>query len=138
MPHARARPTPSPGRRDSDGTAASETAQPLRRDAARNRQRILEAAADLFRQRGLSASLNDIAHHAGVGVGTVYRHFPNRDRLIDGLFEQRFEELVAYMEEALADPDPWHGLTSFTRAAADLQAGDRGIKDLLTGGHVGF
>src|ERR1700749_2613746 len=130
-------PTPPPPSGEPDASAGGSP-KPLRRDAARNRQRILEAANDLFRQRGLSASLNDIAHHAGVGVGTVYRHFPDRDRLIDGLFEQRFEELVAYMEEALADPDPWHGLTSFTRAAADLQAGDRCIKDLLTGGHAGF
>ena len=128
----------TPDRPEPDSAVAGGRTKPLRRDAARNRQRILEAAADLFRQRGRSASLNDIAHHAGVGVGTVYRHFPDRDRLIDGLFEQRFEELVAHMAEALADPDPWHGLTSFTRAAADLQADDRGIKDLLTGGHVGL
>jgi len=61
--------------------------KPLRRDAARNRQRILDAARELFAQRGLSATLNDIAHHAGVGVGTVYRRFPDKSQLIDGLFE---------------------------------------------------
>jgi AcrR family transcriptional regulator len=110
----------------------------LRRDAARNRQRILQAADDLFRQRGLSASLNDIAHHAGVGVGTVYRHFPDKDQLVESLFEERFEELATRMEQALADPDPWHGLTSFIRFTSDLQASDRAIKDLLTGGHHGF
>jgi AcrR family transcriptional regulator len=110
----------------------------LRRDAARNRQRILQAADDLFRRRGLSASLNDIAHHAGVGVGTVYRHFPDKDQLVEGLFERRFEELATRMEQALADPDPWHGLTSFIRFTSDLQASDRAIKDLLTGGHYGL
>ncbi|HEX5193121.1 MAG TPA: helix-turn-helix domain-containing protein [Solirubrobacteraceae bacterium] len=118
--------------------ASSESPRPLRRDAARNRQRILEAADELFRRRGLSASLNDIAHYAGVGVGTVYRHFPDKDQLVEGLFEQRFEELVRRMEEAVADPDAWHGLTSFIRFSTELQASDHAIKDLLTGGHVGL
>jgi AcrR family transcriptional regulator len=118
--------------------ASRESPRPLRRDAARNRQRILEAADELFRRRGLSASLNDIAHYAGVGVGTVYRHFPDKDQLVEGLFEQRFEELVRRMEEAVADPDAWHGLTSFIRFSTELQASDHAIKDLLTGGHVGL
>jgi AcrR family transcriptional regulator len=112
--------------------------KPLRKDAARNRERILAAARDLFQQRGLSASLNDIAHHAGVGVGTIYRHFPDKDQLVEGLFEQRIEALVTRMEQALADPDPWRALTSFIRDATEMQACDRGIKDLMTGGHVGL
>jgi AcrR family transcriptional regulator len=112
--------------------------KPLRKDAARNRERILEAARDLFQQRGLSASLNDIAHHAGVGVATVYRHFPDKDQLVEGLFEQRMQALVTRMEQALADPDPWHALTSFLRDATEMRACDRGITDLLTGGHVGL
>jgi len=128
---------------DSDGAADDDRAattpcKPLRKDAARNRELILEAARDLFQQRGLSASLNDIAHHAGVGVATVYRHFPDKDQLVEGLFEQRIEDLVTRMEQALADPDPWHGLTSFIRYSCDMQACDHGIKDLLTGGHVGL
>src|ERR1700742_905052 len=102
--------------------------KPLRKDAARNRARILEAARDLFQQRGLSASLNEIAHHAGVGVGAVYRHFPNKDELVEGLFEQRVAEIVARMEPALEDPDPWHGLTEFVRHSTDMQAADRGLK----------
>jgi AcrR family transcriptional regulator len=118
--------------------ATPAPAKPLRKDAARNRAHILEAARDLFAQRGLSASLNDIARHAGVGVGTVYRHFPDKDQLVEGLFEQRIEELVTRMEQALADPDPWHALTSFIRESTEMQADDRGIKDLLTGGHVGL
>jgi AcrR family transcriptional regulator len=117
---------------------APAATKPLRKDAARNRERILEAARDLFSQRGLSASLNDIAHHAGVGVGTVYRHFPDKDQLVEGLFEQRIEALVTRMEQALADPDPWRALTSFIRDATEMQACDRGTKDLMTGGHVGL
>ncbi len=111
----------------------STTAEkPLRRDAERNRRRILDAARELFAERGLGVTLNDIAHHAGVGVGTVYRRFPDKAQLIDELFEQRVEDLVALANEAATDPDPWNGLVSFLRSTAELQAGDRGLKDILT------
>jgi AcrR family transcriptional regulator len=113
-------------------SAASEV-RPLRADAERNRQRILEAARELFSTRGLGVTLNDIAHHAGVGVGTVYRRFPDKAELIDDLFEQRLEDLVALMEQALADPDPWHGLVGFLRGALSLQADDRGLRELAFG-----
>jgi AcrR family transcriptional regulator len=143
MPRTGTRANPAAGHDDGPGghSAAAppaESGRPLRKDAARNRERILEAARDLFQRRGLGASLNDIAHHAGVGVATVYRHFPNKDQLVEVLFEQRIEELVTRMQQALADPDPWRALTSFIRDATDMQARDRGIKDLLTGGHVGL
>jgi AcrR family transcriptional regulator len=104
----------------------------LRADAERNRQRILDAAAELFAQRGLAVTLNDIAHHAGVGVGTVYRRFPDKKQLIDGLFEQALEDMEALMKTAVADPDPWHGLSGFLEQALELQAGDRGLKDLIS------
>jgi len=111
---------------------ATTSDKPLRRDAELNRQRILKAARELFAERGLAVTLNDIAHHAGVGVGTVYRRFPDKARLIDELFEQRVEELVALMDAAQADPDPWHGLVGFLEEMAELQAADRAIKDILT------
>jgi AcrR family transcriptional regulator len=107
--------------------------KPLRVDAERNRQRILDAARELFAERGLGVTLNDIAHHAGVGVGTVYRRFPDKKQLIDDLFEQRIQDLVRFMEAAVADPDPWHGITVFLERALELQASDRGVKELLTG-----
>lgn len=107
--------------------------KPLRRDAERNRQRILTAARELFAQRGLGATLNDVAHHAGVGVGTVYRRFPDKSRLIDELFEERLAELVALMEQAAADPDPWHGVLHYMERALELQAQDCALKDLVTG-----
>lgn len=106
--------------------------KPLRRDAARNRQRILDAAGELFAQRGLGVTLNDIAHHAGVGVGTVYRRFPDKAQLIDSLFEQRIETMVGLANDAVADPDPWHGLGGFLRRALELLAADRGLMELLT------
>jgi len=107
--------------------------KPLRKDAERNRQRILDAARELFAERGLGVTLNDIAHHAGVGVGTVYRRFPDKAQLVDDLFEQRVEELVALADDALADADPWHGLTEFLERALDLQAGDRALHELIVG-----
>jgi len=107
--------------------------RPLRRDAERNRQRILEAARELFADRGLSVTLNDIAHHAGVGVGTVYRRFPDKAQLIDGLFEQRLEEFVELMNAALDDPDPWQGFAGFLERTLELQATDRGLRELVLG-----
>src|SRR4030081_3887646 len=96
--------------------------RPLRKDAERNRQRILEAARELFTQQGLGVTLNDIAHHAGCGVGTVYRRFPDKEQLIDALFEERVGELVARAEEALSDRDPWLGLIGFLEYGLQQQA----------------
>ena len=108
------------------------TAQrPLRKDAERNRQRILDAAAELFTERGLAVTLNDIAHHADVGVGTVYRRFPDKEQLIDALFENRLVEFVGLAEASLEDPDPWHGFMTFLERACELQARDKGLKQLL-------
>jgi AcrR family transcriptional regulator len=87
----------------------------------------------LFAERGLGVTLNDIAHHAGVGVGTVYRRFPDKKQLIDGLFEQRLEDLVVLMNAAVGDPDPWRGLTGFLERALELQAADRGLRELISG-----
>src|SRR5690349_641018 len=106
--------------------------RPLRKDAERNRQRILDAARELFAEEGLGVTLNDIAHHAGVGVGTVYRRFPEKTQLIEELFEQRLEDLVALASRALDEPDAWQGLKTFLQRALELQANDRGVKDLIT------
>src|ERR1700716_3313129 len=105
--------------------------RPLRKDAERNRQRILDAARELFTQRGLGVTLNDIAHFAGCGVGTVYRRFPDKEQLIDALFEERVGELLARAEAALTNPDPWDGLVGFLEYGLELQARDRGLKELL-------
>jgi AcrR family transcriptional regulator len=107
--------------------------RPLRKDAERNRRRILDAAAELFAERGLGVTLNDIAHHADVGVGTVYRRFPDKELLIDALFEERVAEIEALAQQALADPDPWAGLAGFLERGLELQARDKGLKQLLMG-----
>ena len=94
----------------------------LRRDAERNRRRILAAAAEAFAEGGLAVTMDEIARRAGVGVGTVYRRFPDKELLIEALFEQRIDELVVLAEAAREDPDPWHGLVHFLETALALQA----------------
>lgn len=105
--------------------------RPLRRDAERNRQRILRAAAEVFTARGLQASLDDVARHAGVGVGTVYRRFPDKESLAEALFEERVEAMVALAEKALAEPDSWAGLVSFLEGACTQMATDRGLQEII-------
>jgi len=109
------------------------TARPLRADAERNRARILAAAGEVFAERGLDASLDEIAAHAGVGVGTVYRRFPEKEALIDALFEDKIDRAVALADDALEIEDPWVALTTFMRGMCRMQAEDRGFKDALLG-----
>jgi AcrR family transcriptional regulator len=111
--------------------------RPLRRDAQRNRERILTAAAELFATKGLGTSLDEIATAAGIGIGTVYRRFPDKNELIEALFEVGVERVVAIAEESAADPDPWHGLVSFLDRSTELEAADRGLSELLRLGLAG-
>jgi AcrR family transcriptional regulator len=105
--------------------------RPLRADAERNRQRILRAAAEVFTTRGLQASLDDVARQAGVGVGTVYRRFPDKDALAEALFEERIDAMVRLAEESLANPDSWDAMVTFLREAGTLLAADRGLREIL-------
>ena len=112
-------------------TVADTPGRPLRADAERNRRRILAAAAEVFADRGLDVSLDDIAAAAGVGVGTVYRRFPNKDSLIDALFEEKMGRVIALAREALEIEDPWEGLVAFMTGVCRWQAEDRGFKEAL-------
>jgi AcrR family transcriptional regulator len=105
--------------------------RPLRRDAERNRERILKAAAEVFNERGLEVSLDEIARYAGVGVGTVYRRFRTKEELVEALFVDRIDSIAAIAEQALAAPDPWSGLVSFMEQMAELMAGDLGLRQML-------
>lgn len=106
-------------------------ARPLRADAERNRQRILQVAARLFAERGLEAGFDEIAREAGVGVGTVYRRFPDREQLLQALFEDRLEALLALAEQADRAEEPAAGLRGFVRAMVEQHVADRGLKELL-------
>ena len=117
-------------------TATPSPDRPLRRDAERNRQRILEAARDAFADEGLSVTLDEIARRAGVGVGTVYRRFPDKEQLIDALFEEQMTKFAALANECLEDANPWDGLLRFLNQACHTHASDRGFKEVaLSGAH---
>ncbi|MGW6306255.1 TetR/AcrR family transcriptional regulator [Streptomyces niveus] len=108
-----------------------EGGRPLRRDAALNRERILHAAREIFGQQGLGVTLDDVARHAGVGVGTLYRRFPTKESLIRALFQEDLRIRQESAENALAHPDPWQGLVDFlTEMTADL-AENRGLHEVL-------
>jgi AcrR family transcriptional regulator len=113
---------------------AGEGARPLRRDAQRNRERILTAAAELFASEGLTATMDDIAAAAGIGVGTVYRRFPDKRQLVDALFETRVDRMAALARQATEDPDPWNGLVDFMERSLAIEAADRGLAELLRSG----
>jgi AcrR family transcriptional regulator len=106
--------------------------RPLRRDAERNRRRILAAAAEVFSERGLDATLDEIARAAGVGVGTVYRRFPDKDSLVQELFKDRIDSLVTVAEQACAAADPWQGLVSYLEFAVSAMAADLGLRQMMT------
>jgi AcrR family transcriptional regulator len=114
------------------------TDRPLRRDAERNRQRILEAARDAFAEDGLAVTLDEIARRAGVGVGTVYRRFSDKEQLIDALFEKRIGEVVALGEASLRREDAWQGLVEFLEGATAMHADDRGLKEVALSGTHGM
>jgi AcrR family transcriptional regulator len=101
----------------------AENERPLRADAARNVARIVRAARDVFAETGPDAALDEIARSAGVGVRTVYRHFPQKEQLVRAALEQSMaEDLEPTIERALADEDPLRGLTSFLEAALVMAA----------------
>jgi AcrR family transcriptional regulator len=117
--------------------SAVPSERPLRRDAERNRQRILDAARVVFAERGLGGSHDDIAREAGVGVGTVYRRFPDKEQLIDALFEARIEEIADAARAAADQADPWAALVGFLMRSQELQSEDRGLKEIVLGGARG-
>ncbi len=113
----------------------SRASRPLRKDAARNRELLIESARVVFARRGLEASLDDIAHQAGLGVGTAYRHFANKYELATALMQQTIDLMVDSAEQALTADDPWDGLVSFLEAALTAQTVDRGLREVLMGVH---
>jgi AcrR family transcriptional regulator len=109
----------------------STPTRPLRADAERNRRRILAAAREVFARKGLEAGLDEIARHAGVGAGTVYRRFPDKNALVTALFEERLREFITAAETATAQPDAWSGLVGMLETTVAMQIEDRGLKDVL-------
>src|SRR5690349_10463088 len=101
----------------------------MRRDAQRNRERILAAANELFSEHGIGTSLDDVARAADVGVGTVYRHYPNKDALLDDLFAAKLETLAVAAEEALTETDAWTAFADFVERLAQAFADNRSLEE---------
>jgi AcrR family transcriptional regulator len=112
-------------------TAAGTKEKTWRRDAQRNRDRIVASARVLFAREGIDASVEDITRHAGVGMGTLYRHFSTKEELVDAVLEDALSDYVALAEQALAEEDAWTGFTFFLERAVGLHAANRGLKDVV-------
>ncbi|POM27699.1 HTH-type transcriptional repressor Bm3R1 [Actinomadura rubteroloni] len=108
-------------------------ARPLRRDAARNLERVVAAARELFAEQGLDASVESIAARAGVGMGTVYRRFPTKEALIEFLVAQVVRDSLGLARRALDERDGT-GLASLLRGMGELQAAHRGCLRRLWAG----
>ncbi|MER6240761.1 TetR/AcrR family transcriptional regulator [Streptomyces clavifer] len=102
------------------------TPTPLRKDAARNWDQIVAVGRALVDQ-GTPLQLNDVARRAGIGVGTVYRHFASPEALLETVATPCLEALAAHGEQALADPDPWRALEGFLTRTVEAQVGDASL-----------
>lgn len=107
--------------------------RPMRRDAARNREKLLTEAADVFIEQGLGASLEEIARRAGVSIGTLYNHFPTRDALIDALLPPRLAAVDDFAAVASAERDPWTAFSGFVENLLIQLTADRGLLEAFTG-----
>ncbi|HJY57911.1 MAG TPA: helix-turn-helix domain-containing protein [Streptosporangiaceae bacterium] len=113
-------------------STVSETERPLRADARRNRERILESARAVFAESGADAQIDDVARHAGVGVGTVYRHFPTKQALLAELVRQTFRLFTEWARAALeAGGEPFALIEGLLRRIAETAAGDAGVQYAL-------
>ena len=112
----------------------TETNRPLRADARRNHERILEAARSVFAEYGAAAQMDDVARRACVGVGTVYRHFPTKEALMGELVRQKFRLFADRAREALEqEGEPFALLTDVLRRNAETAAQDVGTQQVLAG-----
>ncbi|WP_312869085.1 TetR/AcrR family transcriptional regulator [Amycolatopsis pithecellobii] len=109
------------------------TAQPrTRSDARANRERIVAAARTAFAADGLEVPIREIARHAGVGVATVYRHFPAKEALLRAAFAEQLASCASIVEEGLAQDDPWRGFGLVTEKLMEMHARDRGFARAFT------
>ncbi|WP_158558565.1 MULTISPECIES: TetR/AcrR family transcriptional regulator [unclassified Streptomyces] len=128
------------GRAEGDGAAAegdgaaAAGARPLRRDAELNRRRILRAGREVFAVRGLQATLNDVAHHAGLGVGTVYRKYRDKQTLAEAVFGEELDDIAAMARAARDEQDAFGALAGFLEGALARAAHNRGLRELMRRG----
>jgi len=109
------------------------TLRPLRADAARNRDKIVEAAKAAFSERGLETQMEDVARRAEVGVGTLYRHFPTKDALVRALIVDKMERMAEAAKEALdAGGDPWEAFAGVLWKGAEQTVRDRSLAQVFS------
>lgn len=113
-------------------TLPDQPARPMRRDAARNQQSVLAAAREVLSDHGTAATMELVASRAGVGVGTVYRHFPNKEALINELIRQIYLELMVVAEQGL-ERDDGKGLEVLLRAIGRSFSDRHGYASMLVG-----
>jgi len=109
----------------------TQEARPLRADARRNRESVLEAARAVFAEYGHEAQMDEIARRAAVGVGTVYRHFPTKDALLEALLADSFARIAANARAALDETDAWEAFSGTLWFGAELLAANRGLTESL-------
>ena len=107
----------------------------MRSDARRNRVRLVASARELLASEGVDVSVEEITRHAGLGMGTLYRHFATKEELVDAVLEDAFADIVRLAEEGAADEDGWAGFTGFLERALAGHAANRGLKDVIAAGH---
>jgi AcrR family transcriptional regulator len=112
--------------------------RPLRSDALRNRARLVASARELFATKGADVPVEEITRHAGVGMGTLYRHFATKEDLIDAVLEETFAGFLAAAEDALAEDDAWTGFCGFLQRSLALHVANRALKDMLIGQGTGL
>jgi len=109
--------------------ATGETSPALRADAARNRERIVAAAVEVFAERGLEASTAEIAQRAGVGEATLFRRFPTKDDLVTAIVAVMLEDAATVATSCLEEADPWRGVERFLYEMAERASEDHVIND---------
>ena len=110
-----------------DASVAHASPRAMRADARRNHDRLLAEARSAFAEHGTEASLEDVARRAGVGIGTLYRHFPNRQDLLSAVFEDAVSDLLTRSRELLHDPEPCAALVRWLREIVTHAGEYRGL-----------
>jgi AcrR family transcriptional regulator len=105
--------------------------KPLRADARRNREKVLAAARAVFAEQGVDAQMDDVARRADVGVGTVYRHFPTKEALLNALTDELFAVIAVHTRTLLTLDDPWEAFTRALWFGAEKTAGDRAFTEIM-------
>jgi AcrR family transcriptional regulator len=114
-----------------EAMAAVETSPALRADAARNRERIVAAASEVFAERGLEASTAEIAARAGVGEATLFRRFPTKDDLVTAIIAEQLRDAAAVATSCLEEADAWRGVERFLYEMAERASQDHGVSGAI-------